>query len=83
MPHLCHVDSHVSDTQKMTLDLGTRAIVAETYNLGANCHGVEVRVYFFHRIRDVFVNIFKKRVKNKKDGFLYNDSRRRLFRFVQ
>jgi hypothetical protein len=38
--------SHVNDTQKMTLGLG-----AETYKLGANYHGAEVRVYFLKENR--------------------------------
>ena len=46
MPRLRHASSHVNDTEKITLDLGAKAIGAETCKLGVNCHGVEVRVYF-------------------------------------
>ena len=46
MPRPRHASSHVNDTKKMTLDLSTKAISAETCKLDANCHGVEVRVYF-------------------------------------
>jgi hypothetical protein len=46
MPHLRHADSHVNDMQKMVLDLGANDHGAETCNLGANCNGVEIRVYF-------------------------------------
>ena len=34
--HPRHVSSHISDTQKMTLDLGAKAIGAETCKLDAN-----------------------------------------------
>ena len=30
----------------MTLNLGAKAIGAETYKLDANCYGAEVKVYF-------------------------------------
>ena len=50
MPRPRHASSHVNDTQKMTLDLGAKAIGAETCKLGANCHGAELGVYFFKRI---------------------------------
>ena len=46
MPRPRHASSHVNDTQKMTLDLSAKAISTEMYKLGANCHGVEVRIYF-------------------------------------
>jgi hypothetical protein len=60
MPRLCHVGSHVNDTQKITLDLGASDHGAETCNLGASCYGAEPRVYI---LKDtymyVFVNIFQ------------------------
>jgi hypothetical protein len=37
MPHPCHAGSHVNDAQKMTLDLGAKAIGTDTCKLGANC----------------------------------------------
>ena len=39
-----HASSHVNDTQRMTLDLGAKAIGAETCKLGTNCHDAEVWV---------------------------------------
>ena len=72
MPRPHHASSHVNDTQKMTLDLGIRAIGAETCKLGANCHGAEVRIYFLKdTARGVFMKIFKKGAeKQKKYGCL-------------
>ena len=46
MPRPRHASSHVNDPKKMTLDLGAKAIGAETCKLGANCHDTEVMVYF-------------------------------------
>jgi hypothetical protein len=46
MPRSHHASNHVNDSQKMILALGTKAIGAETYKIGANYHGAEVKVYF-------------------------------------
>jgi hypothetical protein len=54
--------------QKMTLDLGAKAIGAETCKLGANYHGAEVKVYFFKRIPlgAYLRKSFEKRAKKQK-----------------
>jgi hypothetical protein len=46
MPRPRHASSHVKDTQKMTLDLGAKAIGTATCKLGVNYHDAEVRVFF-------------------------------------
>ena len=70
MPCPRHASSHVNDTQKMTLDLGAKAISAETCKLGANCHSAEVRVYFLKGYCQgcICKNLSKKGLKNKKFG---------------
>ena len=54
----------------MTLDLGARAIGAETYKLGVNCHGAEVRVYFLKGYRQGYIceNLLENGLKIKKIG---------------
>jgi hypothetical protein len=49
MPRPRHRGSYVNNTQKMTLDLGAKAIGAETCKLGANYQGAKVRVHFLKR----------------------------------
>jgi hypothetical protein len=68
MPRPRHASSHVNDTQKMTLDLGAKAIGAATCKLGVNYHGAKVRVYFFERIPlgRICENLSKKGLKSKK-----------------
>jgi len=62
MPRLRHASSHVNDTEKITLDLGAKAIGAETCKLGANYHGTEVRVHFLkgYRRGRICENLSKK-----------------------
>lgn len=45
----------------MTLNLDVKAIGVETFNLGANYHDAEIRIYFLKDARDVFMKIFKKK----------------------
>ena len=68
MPRPRHASSHVNDTQKMTLDLGAKAIGAETCKLDANCHGAEVRVYFLKGYCQgrICENLSKKRAEKQK-----------------
>ena len=67
-PH--HASSHVNDTHKITLDLGAVDLGAETCKLGANCHGVEARVYFLKEYYQgrIYENLSKTGLKNKKFG---------------
>jgi hypothetical protein len=59
MPCSRHASSHVNDTQKMTVDLGVKAIGAETCKLGANYHGARLGSIFVKNIaKGVFVKIF-------------------------
>jgi hypothetical protein len=60
MPHLHHVGSHFNDTQKMALDIGANDYDAKTCNLGANCNGVKIRVYFLKDTGRIFKNLLKK-----------------------
>ena len=62
MSRLRHASSHVNDTQKMTLNLGAKAIDGETYKLGANCYGAEVKVYFLKEYCKgcIYENLLKK-----------------------
>ena len=75
MPRPRHASSHVNDPKKMTLDLGAKAIGAETCKLGTNCHGAEVRVYFFKRYCQICIceNLKKKteKQKNRVGGFTW------------
>jgi len=72
MPRPRHASSHVNDTQKMTLDLGAKAIGTETCKLGANCHGAEVRVYFLKGYCQgrICENLSKKRAEKQKNRWL-------------
>ena len=42
MPRPRYANNHVNDTQKMTLDLGAKAIGVETCKLNVNCYAAEV-----------------------------------------
>ena len=79
MPRPRHASSHVNDTKKMTLDLGAKAIDAETCKLDVNYHGAKVRVYFLKGYCQgcICENLLKKGLKNKKFGRMGEEGRMR------